>query len=98
MTATPTNVVPMAPTVTPAAASNAELLAVIAEQAKLIQAQGAVVRDLETQLGLAPGGTPLVPGAGANLQNLIDINLAAIRTQAAYSKHLAENQLADANP
>lgn len=98
-TAEPTNVVPInAPAPSPASASNAELLAIIAAQATLIQAQGTAVDDLETQLGLNPGGTPLIPGASANLQNLIDMHLAAIRTQAAYQKHLNDIQLFDANP
>lgn len=89
----PTNVVPMTPT--QQAASSAELLDIIAKQAALIQSQGTAVRDLETQLGLAPGGTPLVPGAGANMQLLIDAHTAAIRTQAAYQKHLNDIQAND---
>lgn len=88
------NVVPMQ-SPSQQTASSAELNDIIAKQAALIQSQGTAIRDLETQLGLQPGGTPLVPGAAANLNNLIGMHTAAIRTQAAYMQHLNDIQLND---
>ena len=88
------NVMPLNSPV-PLAAPTADLNAVIASQQALLTAQAKVVRDLETLLSLTPGGpAPSPPVAGSNLQNIIDIQTAAIRTQAAYQNHLEDLETA----
>ena len=66
---------------------------IIAQQLILLATQAQLVRDLETDLDIAPPGpTPPVPPPpiGTNLQNVIDTQTAAIRTQAAYTRHLQD--------
>lgn len=67
---------------------------VIAAQQATITAQAALVQSLENQLMLSPGMTPPVPGTGVMLQAVIDAQGAAVRTQAAYVKHLQETATA----
>lgn len=80
-------------------ASTSELDAVIVAQMTLITTQAVVVRDLETQLQLAPPvpstpPPPPTPAPGFTLQGIIDTQTAAIRTQAAYVRHLEDLQTA----
>lgn len=65
---------------------------IVTQQQVLICNQAQLVRDLEAQLRLnPPGPPPLVSINPANdLQPVIDIQTAAIRTQAAYTKHLLD--------
>lgn len=86
---------PATPTLT--AASTSEMQAVVAAQMVLITTQAIMVRDLETQLNLAPplpSPAPPPPGPTVNLDTVIDIQTAAIRTQAAYLNHLQDLQTA----
>lgn len=67
--------------------------AIIAQQLILLSTQAVLVRFLEDQLTISPPG-PVIPvpppPGGANLQALVDNQTAAIRTQAAYTKHLQD--------